>query len=526
MKYDLLPLVEAVKRLNGSNHIQDDSRLVKKDDIFILTSLNIKFSDQITLSSALPQLIIADHALYNMEKGLISDKFKLFHFIELTTAFSDINKLSSTGNYFFVLPKEISLKEYLADFLKIFYEIDNKVNIMAITGTNGKTSIAGFVAQMLTCLGYKAAAYGTIGLQIFFSLEKDEDLNDAFSLTTPSLCVLYHIIGTLYKKYQVNYFILEASSHGLAQDRLLGLSIKVAGISNLTHDHLDYHGTMEKYMESKGLLISKFLQPNGTMILNADDTYFSFFNKVCLQNNIKTLEYGEKAKDIQLLKILPSMQNCTQEVTIHYQGKTYSFIIHFIASFQVYNILCAMSYLLVLQIDIKDIIKIMPLIKAVEGRMEKIYNNHDIDIYIDYAHNPGAMETVLTETGKRYREREIIAVFGCGGNRDKTKRPIMGSIAAKYAHYVIITDDNPRNENPSIIREEIQQGAKIYASSPENVFNIPSREEAIKLALQMAKKFDAVILVLGKGHEKLQHSNDGSHDFNDRQIVEKILSTF
>lgn len=389
--------------------------------------------------------------------------------------------------------------------LKNFYQTQPQ-NIAAITGTNGKTSIADFVRQMIFTLGDNAASMGTLGLI------KNDQAPLPFNNTTPGAMTIHKTLHDL-KQDGFEYLIMETSSHGICQYRVSGVDFKVAGFTNLTQDHLDFHKTMQNYYEAKKLLFTDIMPKGGTAVLNADIQVFEDLQKACLAAGHKVISYGHKGKDIQVLQEEPL--NNGQNIKINYFGKIYDLFVPLAGDFQVMNILCALGIASALTGKKEELLSLVPKIKGAKGRLQYIGTTAKGGaVYVDYAHTPDAIENILISM-RSHTQNKLHILFGCGGDRDKTKRPIMGKIAQDLADFVYVADDNPRTENPETIRQEIMQGCP-------NALNLGDREKAIAYAMNQLEKGD-VLLVAGKGHETGQYINGKILPFNDEEVVKKYL---
>ncbi|MBE6452384.1 MAG: UDP-N-acetylmuramoyl-L-alanyl-D-glutamate--2,6-diaminopimelate ligase [Alphaproteobacteria bacterium] len=375
-------------------------------------------------------------------------------------------------------------------------------NIAAVTGTNGKTSIADFVRQILTMMNYKAASNGTLGL-IKGNLPPIPSPN-----TTPVSAVLQRELKEITDE-GYNHLVVEASSHGLCQYRLGGVKVNVAGFTNLTRDHLDYHLNMENYLEAKLILFRENLVDNGVAVLNADIDVFERIKNAC--GNKKIITYGKNGNDIKLLKSTPSVNG--QKLDIVYYGKQLSLNIPLAGEFQAMNVLCALGIVAELTKKPDEAIKYVTKIIGAKGRLELVkQTSNGAAIYVDYAHTPDALENVLKAL-RPHTTNKLKVVFGCGGNRDAGKRPIMGKIANDLADVVYITDDNPRFEDPAPIREQI------ISSCPKGI-NIPDRAIAIETAITELESGD-VLVIAGKGHETGQYVMGKVLPFSDHEEILK-----
>ena len=387
--------------------------------------------------------------------------------------------IAEHGNYSVDTVIVDDTSRYLDSYIK-----DNNVdiNIIGVTGTNGKTTTCYLIYQLLNALGLDCAYIGTLGY-IY------NDINIELDNTTPSKIELYNLLVKS-KELGCKYVVMEVSSQALAQDRVNFIKLKYVIYTNITRDHLDYHKTLSNYIDSK-LKILNLLDINGLSLINNDDKYSNKFK----QYNYKT--YGSKDSDYTIDK------------NNNINGN--KFIINLIGKHNMYNVLASISLLYEIGFTYNDIKDIVPNLKAPSGRMEVInYNTNKI--IIDYAHTPDALENVLKSI-KEITTGCIITIIGCGGNRDKGKRKMMGEIATKMSTYVIFTSDNPRFENPLDILNDIT------VNLDKNNYEIEvNRENAIKKGIQLLTNND-ILMVLGKGHEKYQIIGDTKFPFDDKQIV-------
>ncbi len=393
------------------------------------------------------------------------------------------------------------------DFAKAaarFYE-HTPPHILAVTGTNGKTSIADFVRQVLTMSGEKAASSGTLGLI------KGNEPPIPSPNTTPNAVVIERELRELYDE-GFGYVVMEASSHGLCQYRLGGVSVDVAGFTNLTRDHLDYHKTFENYLEAKLILFRETLKPGGTAVLNADIDCFDKIRKVCLDSGKKVVSYGRNGKELHLLEIMPRPHG--QKLTLEFYGRRIELEIPLSGEFQAMNVLCALGMLTEATHRPEQMLENIVKIKGAKGRLELVGQKNGAAIYIDYAHTPDALENVLHAL-RPHTANRLLVLFGCGGDRDAGKRPIMGKLAHELADIVYVTDDNPRTEDADKIRTQIM------ASCPTGI-NIGNRALAIKTAMSALMPGDILVLA-GKGHETGQYINGEIHPFSDHEEVMKNL---
>lgn len=403
----------------------------------------------------------------------------------------------------------------LVEFLKIFY-YPLPANIYAITGTNGKTSTAEFTRQILGFLGKKSASIGSLGT-ITDVVEFKSDV--ASDLTTPDLVSIYKNLYNL-KKAGIDDVAIEASSIGLEQGRVAGLDIAVGAFTNFSQDHLDYHQSMQNYFDCKMMLFESVLSNQGVAVLNSDIFEFEKIKKICEIRKIKIIEYGFKARDL-CLKNIKQKNNSTLEIVFEFRKIPYSFNLSLIADFQAFNALCALGNILakfaLSDEELKNLLLKFPILCAAPGRMQLVATlENKAQIFIDHSHKPDALENVL-KVAKKITKSRVLVLFGCGGNRDAKKRPIMGKIACDLADIVIVTDDNPRNEQPQAIRAEILVGC-----DNKKTIEIDNRKVAIEKAVKMLQDGDVLILA-GKGHEKYQIIGETKFEFDEEEIVNSIV---
>jgi UDP-N-acetylmuramoyl-L-alanyl-D-glutamate--2,6-diaminopimelate ligase len=378
-------------------------------------------------------------------------------------------------------------------------------HIAAVTGTNGKSSVVEFSRQLWQACGRPAASFGTLGL-----VAPGKMLGGM--LTTPDPIDLHKTLMELANK-GINYLAVEASSHGLAQFRLDGASIKIAAITNFSHDHLDYHKTMEKYFSAKLRLFIEVLDQNGVAVVNVDDKMAAILTEKLMRRHIKILNYGRTATDIIInkIEIIPN----GQRLFVNVLGFEVELILPLIGDFQVMNALCALGVVLASGEDLETAVMALEKLEGVRGRLELAARTAcGAGVYVDYAHTPDALEHVLRSL-RSHTKKSLKIVFGCGGDRDKGKRYKMGEIAGRIADYVIVTDDNPRSENAAEIRRQI------IMACPDAT-EIADRNEAIEVAISSLSSGD-LLVIAGKGHEQGQVIGDSTIPFNDVDVVKFIV---
>ena len=376
--------------------------------------------------------------------------------------------------------------------------------ILAVTGTSGKTSVASFVRQIMSECGHQAAAIGTTGVIAPSGRHYG-------ALTTPDPITLHKICDELTHD-GVTHVALEASSHGLDQYRLDGLRISAAAFTNLSHDHLDYHMDMDDYLNAKLGLFRRLLKEGQTAVINADDAYSNQVIAACAEAHLHILTTGFRGQDLILRSVDMTDQNAT--MTFDYRGVSYSAHLALVGDFMIANVMVAMGLCLSAGEKIEAIVAALPKLVGAPGRLERVAMMHHVPIYVDYAHKPDALDKVLRTLRALVKSR-LILVFGCGGDRDRAKRGEMGAIAQSLADVVIVTDDNPRNEDPASIR------AAICAKAP-SALNIGDREQAIRHALEITRDGD-VVLIAGKGHEEGQIIGSQVLPFSDHNVVRSLV---
>ena len=379
---------------------------------------------------------------------------------------------------------------------------------VAVTGTSGKTSVAEFTRQIFAGLGHRASSLGTIGI-----VRPDGGVYG--SLTTPDPVTLHAVIAGLADD-DVTHLAFEASSHGLDQRRLDGVTLTAAAFTNLGRDHLDYHPTVEHYLASKLRLFDTLLPEGGGAIVNADDPHAARIAEIAQRRNLRLLTVGSNADDgLQLITSQPV--GFGQTVGFRYAGQEYTVELGLIGAYQASNALVAAGLAIATGEAAEAVFQTLESLQGVVGRLEVVGEIHGATIVIDYAHKPDAMESALNAL-RPFVAGRLINVFGCGGDRDPGKRPLMGQISAERADVTIITDDNPRSEDPEQVR------AQILAAVPDAT-EIEGRYEAIAAAIAMAGPGD-VVLIAGKGHETGQIVGDRVLPFSDHEAVAAILREF
>ena len=374
---------------------------------------------------------------------------------------------------------------------------------VAITGTNGKTSVAGFCRQIFAKLGHKAASMGTLGVVVSGPDAPDQQLTPP-GLTTPDAADVAEMMARLAAD-GVTHLAVEASSHGIDQRRLDGVRLAAAGFTNFTQDHLDYHGTMGCYRAAKLRLFDTLLPRARTAVLNADSDAFPAFASAAVTSGQTILSVGGAGQGLKLLSRVPVPEG--QRLTIAAQDRQFDVLLPLAGDFQASNVLVAAGLCLATGEDLDAVIAALEHLEGAAGRLQRVGTGaRGGEAYVDYAHTPDGMETVLAAL-RPHTQGRLIVVFGAGGDRDRGKRPLMGEIANRLANVAIVTDDNPRSEEPASIR------AAILAAAP-GAREIGDRRAAIRAAAAQLSEGD-VLVVAGKGHEQGQLVAGVNHPFDD-----------
>jgi UDP-N-acetylmuramoyl-L-alanyl-D-glutamate--2,6-diaminopimelate ligase len=378
-------------------------------------------------------------------------------------------------------------------------------NIAAITGTSGKTSVAAFTRQLWTQLGHAAASLGTIGVV-------SPKTNTYGSLTTPDPIDLHRTLEALAGE-GVTHLALEASSHGLDQFRLDGVRIAAGAFTNLSRDHLDYHPSMEAYLAAKLRLFSELIRPGGTAVVDVDDCYSGQVAAAAEKRGLKLMTVGMAGEGIRLAG--GTLEGFAQRVTVVHAGRTYDVRLPLVGAFQAHNAALAAGLAIATGGAPDAVFPALEKLEGAKGRLELAATYHGAPVFIDYAHKPDALKKAI-EALRPYTTRKLVVIFGCGGDRDAGKRPIMGRIAHANADVVIVTDDNPRSEDSAAIRREI------LAAAP-GAREIGDRGEAIRIGMAGLQPGD-VLLIAGKGHETGQIVGDRVLPFSDHAVVAAVAA--
>ena len=446
-----------------------------------------------------------ENSLYVAVKGTVSDGHSFINAAIDKGAKAIVCEVlpeNSKADITYIQVKDAS--KTLGQLASIFYgNPSEKLNLIGITGTNGKTSVTTLLFDIFKNLGFKSALISTVEYRI-----ADEIIPSTH--TTPDIVRLNQMLANAVEM-GCEYAFMEVSSHGIHQNRTEGLNFKIAGFTNITHDHLDYHKTFSEYIKTKKRFFDE-LNPEAIAITNIDDKN----GAVMLQNTKATQKtYALKTMADYHGRILEADFN---GMLLNFGGK--EFWTTLTGKFNVYNMLLAYAVAIESGFHEEDVLKAMSQLKRVKGRFETLKSDSGIFFVIDYAHTPDALENILDSINDiRTKNERLITIFGCGGDRYQAKRPEMGKIATRKSTLAIITSDNPRTEDPAAIIKEIEAGVE-----PQNFSkytSIPDRKEAMKMAIKFAEPKD-IILVAGKGHEDYQEINGVKHHFDDKETIVEL----
>ena len=439
-------------------------------------------------------------------------KFNGEDFIKSLKKFSEIvvivraltTKVREIKNDFIIIVCE-EVDFLIAEIASILYK--NKIKEMvAVTGTNGKTSVASYTRQIWEKENIKSASIGTLGFQY------DKYFYKSF-LTTPLPEILHKKLLSLSKE-NCQHVIIEASSIGIHKKRLHPIKFQKICFTNLSRDHLDYHKNLKNYLNSKLDLIRNHTNKDSIAVINSDNRYSRYFYDTCKKQKIKILDFGKKASFLQIKSILKKENKFL--VKLFLKNQLFTLELKCLSEFQIYNLLSALVLVYVEKLQFKNF-NILNSLNDPIGRLERVYDK-EYKIFIDYAHTPDALKNVLKSLRKNMSEK-IITLIGCGGDRDKGKRHLVTKQAIKYSDIVILADDNPRNEDPSKIRLDMIKG--LNHGELEKIFNIGDRVKAITKGVKLLRKGD-VLLIAGKGHENYQIFKNKRIFFSDHETVLRV----
>ena len=379
-------------------------------------------------------------------------------------------------------------------------------HVAAVTGTNGKTSTAELTRQLWRMAGHNAASIGTLGIITASDQAKT-------GLTTPDIVTFLANMSGLARE-GISHAIFEASSHGLTQYRSEGVPVSVAAFTNLSRDHLDYHGTMEAYFEAKMRLFDDVLDENGCAVIWADDVWSDQVIARARKRDLRLITVGEMGKGIQLLSREPTQLGQTLELRI--QGDVHKVKLPLIGAYQAANALVAAGVVMASGGEVETLLSHLARLQPVRGRLERaVITKSGAPVYVDYAHTPDGLRAAIAAL-RPHTKGKLITVFGAGGDRDTGKRPEMGAVAVADSDIVIVTDDNPRSEDPSLIRADVMAGAK-------GAHEIGDRRYAIAFAIEHAEP-DDIVLIAGKGHEQGQIIMGRVLPFDDVEVARECAA--
>lgn len=406
-------------------------------------------------------------------------------------------------------------RQALQAAVPFFYDYPaSKMRMIGVTGTNGKTTTTHIIAHLLRSQGYTVGVIGTVHILI-------DDQSYPIHNTTPDVADLQQILQQMVDA-GVTHCIMEVSSHALALGRTAGVEYDTAVFTNLTQDHLDFHKTFDNYLAAKAKLFKQVsasyqVKEGKGAVINVDDAYGQSIVDVTTSPMITYSTEGKGSMNASDLTVTAK----SSQFTLNYDGKSYPISTKIAGMFNVYNTLAAVGATLYEGLSMEEIVKGLATFTAVPGRFELIEEGQDFAVIVDYAHTPDGLENIL-QTAKKIVENRILVVFGCGGDRDATKRPIMGRIAAQFGDRVFVTSDNPRTEDPVQIVKDVEVGVREGLHDDVTYEVIVDRREAIHKAIAEATTGD-VVIIAGKGHEDYQILKDETIHFDDREVAREAL---
>ncbi|NNL88312.1 MAG: UDP-N-acetylmuramoyl-L-alanyl-D-glutamate--2,6-diaminopimelate ligase [Marinicaulis sp.] len=376
--------------------------------------------------------------------------------------------------------------------------------VAGITGTNGKTSTALFAAQLWSLLGEASGSIGTLGAA-------GKNFHTPLQHTTPEPVTLHRVLAEM-AGAKISHVAMEVSSHAISQYRADSVKFSCAAFTNITQDHLDYHGSFDAYFDAKARLFSELAPQGATAVVNADGEGCNEIIKLTKARGLKVMTTGLDGRDIRLVRFNP--QPTGMNAVVEARGKTYDTFVPLVGAFQLENVLLAAGIVIASGAEAKNVLPHIANLAGAPGRMELVGEVSDAGVYVDYAHTPDAIATALRAI-RPHASKKVVAIIGAGGDRDQTKRALMGKSASELADKVIVTDDNPRNEDPAKIRQDVLAGC-------DSAVEIGDRREAIGTGVSMLREGD-VLLVMGKGHETGQRIGDKTFPFSDVEEVRAAI---
>ena len=463
------------------NNLATDSKKLRKGDIFVAIKGTVNDGHE-----------YIREALGKGVSGVISER--------------EIEGIGDDGKKVLVVKDTREALAYIAK--KVFDDPSSRLETYGITGTNGKTTSVFLADSVLNAAGRRSGFLSTV-----FNKTRADALNRA-AMTTSDVITLNRMLLEMVVSGK-KAAVVEISSHALDQDRTGGIMLDGAVFTNLTPEHLDYHKNMDEYLKAKARIFQK-LKAGGTAALNSDDPMVISLKDRIKDHRVVTFGLGKDA-EVRAENINLRADVTEFDVTAQLLGKAH-ITTPLIGRHNVYNMLGVTAMLLYSGLDMETIKKGLEKVKFVPGRLDAVLRKAPFAVYVDYAHTPNALENVLNSL-RPIAKKRLICVFGCGGDRDRTKRPVMGRIAAEKCDHAILTSDNPRSERPADILKEIQKGM----SGKSNYSIIEGREEAIRRALEMARQGD-IVIIAGKGHEDYQVTGDKIVHFDDKEAAANILT--
>ncbi|MDR3151677.1 MAG: UDP-N-acetylmuramoyl-L-alanyl-D-glutamate--2,6-diaminopimelate ligase [Holosporaceae bacterium] len=463
------------------SYIYDDSRKVTNNSLFVAINGSMENGEK-----------YIDDALANGARYIVLDSADKKNSVEI----------KDSGAIFIYVDNP---RKELSHIASKFFSHQLR-SIVAVTGTNGKTSTVDIIRQIWAKNGKKSASVGTIGVITDNGTEKL-----SANLTSPGPIKMHKILSDMSSNC-IDNVALEASSHGINQHRLDNINFSVCAFTNMTTDHMDYHKTMENYWKAKERLFSEMADKEAVFVVNSDDVFSKKIELIAAARGIRCMSYGRSSQDLKIISVVP-LEN-GQQLEFSFLDERHILNLPLYGTFQCYNSLCAIASCLCTGIPLDGILAALKELRNIAGRLELVTNVKSVKVFLDYAHTPDALKNSIMSV-RSYAKNRVVTVFGCGGNRDPQKRKAMGEVAEQFSDFVFITDDNPRDEDPESIRKMIVEGF-----NGRKFIEVPTgRRNAIEAALEFASNGDCV-LVAGKGHESYQKfANEELVYFSDRDVI-------
>ncbi len=467
-----------------SGRVVSDSRMVKTGDIFVAVN-----GPTVDGHLFVEQAVNSGAAIIVYQDDIDISQYPSCHFMKVFSSASSLGRLAQVS----------------------FGKPASELKVFGVTGTNGKTTVTTMLKWILDSNHCHCGLIGTIG---YDSGNGPVPLDN----TTPGSVQLAEIMSQMVANGMAAV-AMECSSHGLHQRRTEGIYHTAAAFTNLTGDHMDYHTTIDHYRESKAIIFDH-IRPDGTAVINRDDPNFEYFYEAAAGSGRRIISFAIDRTDAELTAIINSMNLKGSDISIKWQNESYQLFLPVPARHNISNFLAAAAMAIAGGLTMPEILSAMDTFPGIPGRLSSVNKGQDFSVLIDYAHTDDALEHALS-TVTELTENKVILVFGCGGDRDSSKRPRMAAVASKYADLVIVTNDNPRTENPQSIITDILSGMNLSA---EKVKVIPDRRDAINFAISAAGSDDCV-LIAGKGHEDYQLIGHEKYHFDDSEEAAKAISS-